>query len=45
MQLSDLLIYIALFVASFALGCAHGARSDIARQREILRQGAFRRAA
>jgi len=45
MQLSDLLVYIILFVASFAIGCAHGLKSDIADRREAMREGAWRRAA
>lgn len=44
MQLSELLIYIVLFLASFALGFVHGAKSDIADQREAIRRGALRRA-
>jgi hypothetical protein len=45
MPLSDLLLYIALFLVSFALGCAHGAKCDIADRREAMKRAAFRRAA
>lgn len=45
MQLSDLLVYAFLFVAAFAIGCAHGLKSDIAEQREAMKEGAWHRAA
>lgn len=45
MRLADLLVYIALFLASFALGCAHGAKSDIADRREAMKRLTFHRAA
>jgi hypothetical protein len=45
MQLSELLVYIALFLVSFALGCVHGAKCDIADRREAMKRAAFHRAA
>lgn len=45
MQLSELFIYIVLFLVPFALGCVHGVKSDIAVQREAMKQEALHRAA
>ena len=36
MPLSDLLLYIIVFAAAFAFGCAHGVKSDIADQRKAI---------
>jgi hypothetical protein len=45
MPLFDLLVYAILFVVSFAIGLAHGRKSDIAERREAMKEGAWHRAA
>jgi len=45
MRVSDHLIYLFLFVVSFAIGCAHGMKHDIADQREATKEGTWHRAA
>jgi hypothetical protein len=45
MPLYELLAYAILFVVSFALGFAHGRKSDIAERREAMKEGAWHRAA
>jgi hypothetical protein len=45
MRLSELLLYVALFLVSFALGCVHGAKSGTADLREAMKRTALRRAA
>ena len=45
MRLSELLLYIAPSLVAFALGCVHGAKSDIADLREAMKRSALHRAA